>query len=585
MEPVSQRLWVARSDSSDLSVVTDFCKQLQILPPVARLLIGRDFALEQAKAHLAARLSDLPDPFLLPDMKIAVARLATALKNGERIAIHGDYDVDGITGTVLLYSGLAALGTKELIDYHIPLRLRDGYGLSAEALQNAAETEVRVVVSVDCGISGHAEAALARKLGIDLIITDHHQPPPLLPEALAVINPQRPDSRFPFPNLAGVGVAFFLLAALRKHLRDSGWFDAREEPDLREALDLVALGTIADLVPLQDINRTLTRYGLSLLAAGQRVGVRALKEVAGIKDVSCGTVAFQLAPRLNAAGRMEDARLGVCLLLEKDMTRALDMARALDRCNCERRELEKQTLREAESAVATLVPERNYTIVLGGEGWHPGVIGIVASRLVDRYCRPTVLVAWSGNHGKGSARSIRGYHLFQGLQACADNLTAFGGHAMAAGMSLDKSQLEGFAEALEAHARSELTTGDLIPKLLHDGEILLEEIDIDLLRQLEELAPFGTGNPEPLLVVEGVRAMQLQLVGDNHLRFTACQGAFSHPAIAFGMQERREDFQGTIDLLVTPQINRFRGRETVQLRVRDVRPSVAPAIEDSGYFH
>ncbi len=505
-------------------------------------------------------------------MEVAVTRLQAAIEKGEKIAVHGDYDVDGITGTVLLFAGLAALGGRDL-EYHIPLRLRDGYGLSAQALQEAAEKGTRVVVSVDCGVSAHAEADLAKEHGIDLIVTDHHQPPPTLPDALAVINPQRRDSQFPFQNLAGVGVAFFLLVALRKRLRDAGCFVDRLEPDLRQYLDLVALGTIADLVPLQGINRTLTRHGLALLETGHRVGVRALKQVAGVKEVSCSVVGFQLAPRLNAAGRMEDAGLGVELLLEQDMVRALNTARYLDQCNRERRELEKQILQQAEAAVSAISADHTHSIVIAGEGWHPGVIGIVASRLVDRYYRPTVLIALDGDSGKGSARSIRGYHLYQGLQACADHLAGFGGHEMAAGMSLKKDQLAGFIAALETHARTKLSDDELLPQLRHDGMFLLEEINLGILRELEDLAPFGMGNPEPLLVIESVYAMQVQTVGDNHLRFTVCQGAFSHPAIAFGMLGRREEFQGEIDLLVVPQINRFRGRETVQLRVKDVRAS------------
>lgn len=561
-----------RTESPDFSATKEFQEQLQLSPFVARLLIGREYSLESARQFLDARLADLPNPFLLPDMDVAVSRLHAAIENGEKIAVHGDYDVDGITGTVLLFAGLGALGGRG-IEYHIPLRLRDGYGLSAQALKEAAEKGTRVVVSVDCGVSAHAEADLAKELGIDLIVTDHHQPPPTLPDALAVINPQRQDSHFPFQNLAGVGVAFFLLVALRKRLRDAGWFADRPEPDLRQYLDLVALGTIADLVPLQGINRTLTRHGLALLETGHRVGVRALKQVAGVKEVSCSVVGFQLAPRLNAAGRMEDAGLGVELLLEQDMVCALNTARYLDQCNHQRRSLEKQILQQAEAAVVEMSTDHTHTIVLGGEGWHPGVIGIVASRLIDRYYRPTVLIALDGDSGKGSARSISGYHLYQGLQACADHLAAFGGHEMAAGMSLSKDQLAGFAAALEAHARTKLSEGDLMPKLRHDGMFLLEEISLEILRELQGLAPFGMGNPEPLLVVESVRAMQVQVVGENHLRFTACQGACSHPAIAFGMLDRREEFLGEIDLLVSPQINRFRGRETVQLRVKDVRPS------------
>lgn len=572
MEPVSERLWMTRCEIPDTAAISDLCRQLQLSPLVARVLAGRGFSVDLAAPFLAARLADLPDPFLLPDMELAVTRLQAALAQGEKIAVHGDYDVDGITGTVLLFEGLRALGGRDLA-YHIPLRLRDGYGLSAEALQDAAGQGVRVVVSVDCGVSAQAEAALARQLGIDLIITDHHQPPARLPEALAIVNPQRAGSRFPFAELAGVGVAFFLLVALRKRLREAGWFVERAEPDLRRFLDLVALGSIADLVPLQGVNRTLTRHGLALLDAGQRVGVRALKVVAGVKAVNSGAVGFQLAPRLNAAGRMEDAALGVALLLEEDMARAMHAARYLDQCNRERQELEKHTLREAEAAVAGLAAGQTHTIVLGGEGWHPGVIGIVASRLVERYYRPTVLVALAGDGGKGSARSIRGYHLYQGLQACAGHLAAFGGHAMAAGMSLAREQLAGFAAALESHARETLANDDLVPKLQHDGFLLLEELDLATLQELQGLAPFGMGNPEPLLLVEGARARQVQSIGESHLRFTACQGAYSHPAIAFGMAERRAEFEGELDLLVTPQINHYQGRATIQLRVKDVRPS------------
>jgi single-stranded-DNA-specific exonuclease len=559
---------VPRLDSPDFSALNEFVDQLEVSPLVGRILISREHSLESAQHFLTARLADLPDPFLLTDMKPAVERLQAAIRAGEKIAVHGDYDVDGITGTALLVSVLRAFGG--VLEYHIPLRLRDGYGLSAEAIKLTAEQGTRVVVSVDCGVSAHEVAKLAGEQGIDLIITDHHQPPENLPQALAVINPQRLDSDFPCRDLAGVGVAFFLLVALRKRLREEGWFSDRPEPDLRHYLDLVALGTIADLVPLQGINRTLTRHGLKLLDQGRRAGVRALKQVAGVKTVSSGVVGFQLAPRLNAAGRMEDAGLGVELLLEDDLVRALNTARYLDQCNRERQELEKQTLREAESFVTKLSADHTHTIVLGVEGWHPGVIGIVASRLVDRYHRPTVLIAFDGKNGKGSARSIRGYHLYRGLQECSSCLLAFGGHEMAAGMSLSKEMLPAFAAAFEAYSRTVLTDEGLVPKLRHDGEVLLEEINLDVLRQLECLAPFGMGNPEPLMVVRSVRAMQVKELKGGHLKFTVCQGAYSHPAIAFGMSERRDELEGEVDLLVSPQINLYKGRETVQLRVKDI---------------
>ena len=561
-----------RHPTTDYSAASDYAEQLGVSNLVARLLIGRQFSIDSARRFLAVRLADLPDPFLLPDMDIAVKRLHAAIENGEKIAVHGDYDVDGISGTVLLTAVLGAFGAA--VEYHIPLRLRDGYGLSREAIKDAAARGIAVLVSVDCGVSSHEEADIARQHGVDLIVTDHHQAPSTLPQAIAVINPQRKGYGFPFQPLAGVGVAFFLLIALRKALREAGWFKQRPEPDLRDYLDLVALGTIADLVPLCGVNRIMARHGLRLIENRPRIGLRALKQVAAVKKVSSGVVAFQLAPRLNAAGRMEDAALGVELLLEEDLVQALQTARYLDQCNRRRQELEQQTMREAEAAISGLSERHTHTIVLGGEGWHPGVIGIVASRLVERYHRPTVLVALDGDGGKGSARSIRGYHLYRALQSCADHLMAFGGHEMAAGLSLGREDLPAFASTLEAHARAELGVDDLLPSINHDGTVLLEEINLDTLHQITEMAPFGMDNPEPLMVVESARAMRVQEIKGGHLRFTVCQGAFSHPAIAFGMLGRRQELQGEIDLLVAPQINDYQGRETVQLRVKDVRKSV-----------
>jgi single-stranded-DNA-specific exonuclease len=469
--------------------------------------------------------------------------------------------------------GLRACGA--LVDYHIPLRLKDGYGLSAAALGAAAAAGTKVVISVDCGVSAHEEAGLASELGLDLIITDHHQPPARLPAAFAVVNPQRHDSSFPFCDLAGVGVAFFLLAAVRRSLRETGWFAGRPEPDIREVLDLVALGTIADLVPLQGVNRTLTRIGLTLLENGFRPGIRALKEVAGVKGVNCGVVGFQLAPRLNAAGRLEDAGRGVDLLLEQDREKALATARLLDRFNRERQQIELATFEEAMARIAELPTEHTHALVLASDGWHPGVIGIVASRLVERFYRPTILIALDGEGGKGSGRSIRGLHLYRSLQECSAQLLAFGGHEMAAGLTIARDQVATFARVFEASARAALTDEQLTPVLLYDGVELLDAFSRAEVEALERLAPFGMGNPEPVLLVENIRARQLQRLGETHLRFIAGQGGATLPAIAFGMGARIEEFRGEIDLLVSPQINRYNGREMVQLRVRDVRRSEA----------
>lgn len=570
MDPITTRIWEQRRTDFDPAIVSSLQTELNISALLALTLVQRNLEGEAARDFLAGGLSHLPDPNLLPDMAPAVERLAAALQTGEKIAVHGDYDVDGMSGATLLVEGLAACGAD--VDYHIPLRLRDGYGLSAAALREAAESGVKVVVSVDCGVSALEEARLAAELGLDLIITDHHQPPEKLPQAIAVINPQRSDSEFPFNDLAGVGVGFFLLVGLRRQLRDCGWFDTRTEPDLKSLLDLVALGTVADLVPLQGINRILARYGLNLLDKSARPGIRALKNVAAVKEITSGTVGYQIAPRLNAAGRLEDAAQGVALLLEQDHHVARQTASLLDQLNQERRSLEKQTFLEAVAMLASTATSEQRSIVLAGEGWHSGVIGIVASRLVERFHRPTILIALDGGAGKGSGRSIRGFHLYQELQECTGYLEAFGGHEMAAGLSLSRDQVEPFAIAFEERAKA--MSDDLFqPRLRYDAEAMLDEISMKSVRELESMAPFGMGNPEPQLLIRDVSARRIDVLGGQHLRFIAVQGGYSHPAIAFGMAERREQLQGQVDLLVSPQVNRYKGRETVQLQVKDIRPA------------
>jgi len=359
-------------------------------------------------------------------------------------------------------------------------------------------------------------------------------------------------------------------------LRESGWFASRSEPDLRRQLDLVALGTIADMVPLQGVNRTLVGAGLQLLDRGERLGVRALREVAGVKTIDCGAVGFRLAPRLNAAGRLEDAKLGVELLLETDEASALATARRLDDCNNQRQELERRTFDQAvvQLEAAGGAAER-HALVLADPQWHAGVIGIVASRLVERYHRPTCLIALDGDRGKGSARSIRGFHLYRGLLECAEHLDGFGGHEFAAGLSIDTARIAAFAAALEKSAAGQLTPADLLPTRSFDDEADLEEFDAALVARLATLAPFGIGNPEPVFLLHAVQARSLREVGKGHLQLTCVQGGYSLPAIAFGMAERSTELAGPVDLLVSVGVNEWRGRSSTQLRVRDLRPADA----------
>jgi single-stranded-DNA-specific exonuclease len=570
MEVVAKRLWQQRGEIPSRAEIMHLADNLALQPLTARALLlrGIDTA-EKGQEFLHAKLGALPDPDLLPDMAIACSRLEQALVRQEKIAVHGDYDVDGISGCALLVETLRNLGG--LVEYHIPLRMKDGYGLSADAIRQARDSGCELIVSVDCGVTAHAEADLVSELGIDLIITDHHQPPEELPVCLALINPHLPGSRFPWQELSGVGVAFFLLAGLRRRLRENGYFNHHPEPDLRQGLDLVALGTIADIVPLGGVNRILVRAGLQLLEQGVRPGVRALKKVADVKQVSCGVVGFRLAPRLNAAGRLEDATLGVKLLLGDDPRQLQELADLLDGFNRERQQLEQQTLEQAIEKLEQQQTNGRHSIVLADEGWHSGVIGIVASRLVERYHRPTVMIAVEDGLGKGSCRSISGFHLFQALQDCAETLQGFGGHAMAAGLSIAAERLDDFAVVFEKTAKTTLSEDDLLPKIAHDGECRLAELNQQQVEELQTLNPFGAGNPQPTFISCGCQVVSPRVLGEKHLKFSVEQQGTRLDCIAFGMAERFEQLSGEVDLLFKPNINSWRGQDSVQLQIVDFR--------------
>jgi len=573
MLQASSKKWILRQNTFDTAKLDELSSLLGIQPVTAKILLLRGITtVSQAKTFLQPKLSDLPDPDLLPDMLIACHRLEQALSLGEKIAIHGDYDVDGITGCTLLVEWLRALGGK--VEYHIPMRLKDGYGLSANAIQQAKDDGCSLIISVDCGVSANVEAALASELGLDLIITDHHQPPDVLPDCLALINPHLPTSCFPWKELSGVGVAFFLLVGLRRYLRENGYFEEREEPDLRQGLDLVALGTVADIVPLGGTNRILVKSGLRYLEAGERPGIAALKRVADVKNVTSGTVGFRLAPRLNAAGRLEDAALGVKLLLGEADEDVDSLAELLDDFNRERQTIEQQTLAEAIALLEEQNLHERRTIVLASENWHSGVIGIVASRLVERYHRPTVLIAVENGQGKGSARSIRGFNLYEALKESSSVLTGFGGHAMAAGLSISAEKLDTFCDDFEQVATQTLSDDDLIPVTYHDGEVVLSELTLELLQELETLNPYGAGNPAPVFVSRRCHVRAARILSGKHIKFDVEQDGCQVGCIAFGCAERFDQLRDVVDLLYKPEINQWRGNRSVQLQIVDFRPTV-----------
>jgi len=538
---------------------------------VAMLLVNRGLSEPSAAARfLSSTLAELHDPYLLLGMDRAIDRLAVAVAKRERVCVYGDYDVDGISAVALLISFFRTIGLDCF--YHIPKRLEAGYGLSLEGVENVALQGANVIVTVDCGITANNESRLCSSLGIDLIITDHHTPGAEIPSACAVINPHQPACPFPFKSLAGVGVAFNLMIAFRSRLRKDGHFDGGGEPNLREYLDLVALGTIADVVPLLDENRIFVKYGLAELTQSVRVGVQALKSVAGVSgQVSCGAVGFRLAPRLNAAGRLEDAALGVELLLCDDRGKAAEIAARLDASNSERQELEKEILRDALAKVKGSARfAHRKSIVLASSEWHPGVIGIVASRIVDLFHRPTILIALQNGSGRGSGRSIPRFHLHDALNACSEHLLKFGGHKYAAGLSVDEAILETFVERFDEVAQGLLGDSDLTPELVIDGELGAEEPTLELAELIEQLSPFGVGNPEPVFLLRRGALVDRQIVKEHHLKLRLSAGGRVLDAIGFNMAQGKA-LPTTLDIAFSLESNRWNGRQRLQLKLRDFR--------------
>ncbi|HIJ82098.1 MAG TPA: single-stranded-DNA-specific exonuclease RecJ [Desulfuromonadales bacterium] len=568
-----QKKWVIKR--TDREQAETLARSLGISNLAARILVGRGIdSSEEGKQFLAPALSTMPDPFLLKGMHAAVERLLRARSDNETVCIYGDYDVDGISGTALLVSFLRRVGIS--CSYFIPNRFNDGYGLHEASLQQIITLGATLIISVDCGITAVREADFCRQAGVDLIILDHHSPQGEIPDATAVVNPLQPGCEYPFKLLAGVGVAFNLLVALRSRMRQEGLFTPGSEPDLRDWLDLVALGTIADVVPLTGQNRMYVYYGLQKLEQSLRPGITALKKVAGIKEsVKCGQVGFRLAPRLNAAGRMESAVPGVDLLLNSNHAECACIADELDAANAERQSVERGIL---EQAVAQVEEDGRYparkSIVIASADWHQGVIGIVASRLVERYHRPTILIAIDeeGN-GKGSGRSIPGFHLLEALTSCSEYLPRFGGHRYAAGIGLKSEAVSSFAAAFETVAATMLGDSELMPLLEIDAEVSPTELDFSLLEDLQRLEPFGAGNPEPTLILRGVIAVERRIVGDGHLKLRVSTEGKVFNAIAFRQGECLTD--GLLDIAFFPEGNVWNNTTTLQLRIKAIRKAEA----------
>jgi len=560
---------------SDESACRRLAAALDIPPIVARLLCQRGLSDPEAAARfLNPSLDHLHDPLILSDMRVAVSRIMAAVTKGERIAIHGDYDVDGVTSTVILRRALELMGGS--VVHFIPERLTDGYGLQPSSIERLHADGASLVISVDCGIRGTVAARRARELGVDLIITDHHEPDVELPPALAVINPKRHDCSYPDKHLAGVGVALKLVQALCRETRREGW--------LPGFIKVAAIGTLADVVPLVGENRVIAKLGLDLLSRGpNKIGLRALLDVSGLagKTIDSYHVSFMLAPRVNAAGRMSTPDLAARLFLADDQTmeaEARALAAQLDDENVRRRAEEAEIFSAARQIVQTdpNVGARS-VLVVSAEGWHRGVIGIVASKLVDAFHRPAIVLSVEDGVAHGSCRSIPQFDMLAALERCAGLFTRFGGHRQAAGLTMDADRIRDFRIAVNDVADETLEPDDLIPRLRIDGDLTFRGLSGSVVSGLAALAPFGPGNPRPVFstrsveIVDGPRTLK-----ERHLKMALRQGGRVFRAVAWRAAERRDylaEHKAAVDVAFSIEQNRYNGETHVELTLADIKRS------------
>lgn len=560
--------WIIRSIDAREQVTLSTL--LSISPLTASVLLARGVRTkEQADHWLYPHRVEGHDPFLLPDVEKAIDRLHHAIIGGERICFYGDYDVDGISATSLYLQFFRALGAN--IRWYIPHRLAEGYGLNESAIRHLRDDGVTLLVTSDCGTTSHREVEAANRLGMDVLITDHHQSGDFLPSACAVMNPYRRDSCYPFQGLCSAGLAYKVVQAYQIKYGPS-------RIQLDSLLDLVALATVADVVPLHDENRHLVRKGAALISHGARPGIKALKSVAGVDgDCTAGTIAFRLAPRINAAGRLAHADLGVLLLTTESESEAFEVAEQLEQLNRERQAIEEET---AKAALATVsVDHLPAALIVASRGWHLGVVGIVAARLVERFHRPAIVIAVDERGvGKGSARSIPGFDLYAALSECRTILEAYGGHPSAAGLTIQEYRLPKFIEQFQEVAErwNRQHGGD--PLLHIDAEVKLREVAPRVIRELDLLHPFGAGNPEPVFIVRNLAMLEARVVGEGHLKLVVRQlGSTPFESIGFRLADlltqRGVSIKQSIDLAFMPELTRWNGLDRIQLRIRDLRPS------------
>ena len=544
-------------------------------PLAAQLLWNRGITTpETAVRFLNPSFDDLPDPFLLPDARAAAERIKQALAGRERIIVHGDYDGDGVTSAALWTRLLRALGAD--VTVHVPHRHRDGYDMRSKFVAEARAAGIQLIITTDCGIQRCEEVEEARAGGIDVIVTDHHTPKDEIPKAVAVVNPHRVDSKYPFSSLAGVGVAFRMGEALVLHL-------GQKVDSYRKAfVDLAAIGTVTDMMPLVEDNRVIVKHGLEVLKTTKKTGIQALMRSAGIHPhmISTRDLGFGLGPRLNAAGRVDDSNLSLQLLLTKDEGEAATLAGALERANSERRQEQDRVMMEALTLLGDQDLSGSGCLVVAGPNWHTGVVGLVANKLVERFNRPAILIAVDeeSGFGRGSARSIGPFHMLNAMTACGDHLLEFGGHSHAAGLSLSLANLEVFREAMNRQALATLTEEDFIPCLESDMEIDPAEVNYAFMQELKRFEPWGCCNEPPLFVSRGLEILDVKRIGKEarHLKLVVRADAMPPTDACWWGSGDLADHLHTGDSITAcyrPEINNFNGRSTVQFILQDLRPA------------
>ncbi|SJZ72389.1 single-stranded-DNA-specific exonuclease RecJ [Selenihalanaerobacter shriftii] len=569
---VLERTWKITEDKQ--TIQKRLSTKLNISPVLAQVLINRGLdTTEEINDFLNVSLDGLHSPFLLKGMEKAVNRISNAVEANEVIAIYGDYDVDGITSTGALINFFQQLDIE--VKHHIPNRLDEGYGLNKGAIKKISESGVKLVITVDCGISDYLEVEYANQLGIDIIITDHHEVPDQLPQAEAIINAKQSDCNYPFPELCGVGVAFKLIHGLT--ITNSNL----DEEIIKDYLDLVTLGTVADIVPLIGENRIIVKHGLEILKNSKSLGVNALVEVSNLQDREIGTghIGYILAPKINAAGRIGNPDLALKLLITKQPTQAKDIAQELKEINQDRKDIQAEILKEAELMIEGINLDQTKVLVLASERWHSGIVGIVASKIVEKYHKPTIMIAIEDEGiGKGSARSIKGLNIYYAIKNSKELLASYGGHEQAAGLSIEENNISQFRRETNQYADQVLTEDDLTPRLKLDAKVSLSELSMGLVEELNSLAPFGLNNPRPKFAVEGVTVNNFKIVGknDEHLQLFIKDEISNDTVkcIGFNMAEFRELLltqRDKIDLACTLDINEWKGNRELQLNIKDIK--------------